>query len=114
MKPMIACIVLCLAGCATTPPPKATPRPLPPPPVLSEKARKDPQLAYSELVEKYKELRTFAKEQQRPVVIDKPVEICTVKIGDIRVPMIGLGEIHFVIFSYCRLADNRNMDEVHP
>lgn len=114
MKTILVCLFLLLTGCATAPKPNPPSNPLPPPPVLSDKARKDPHLAYLELVDKYKELREFAKTQQRPVVDNTPIEICSVKIGDIRVPMIGLGEIHFVIFSYCRLADNRNVDAIHP
>lgn len=74
---------------------------IPPPPFLSEKARKDSQLAYKELVEHYKVLRLYAKEQKEKADSKPPETVCHVKFGDIRLPMIGLGEIHLVIISFC-------------
>lgn len=98
----IALCCLMLMGCATTP--VSTPKSsLPPPPVLSDAARKDSQKAYLELVEHYRTLREFAKNQ---IAQPRPL-VCSVKIGDLTIPMIGLGDIHLVIFSYCRDADGR-------
>lgn len=77
---------------------------IPPPPFLSEKARKDSQLAYKELVEHYKVLQLYAKEQKEKADSKPPETVCQVKFGDIRLPMIGLGEIHLVIISFCIAA----------
>lgn len=93
------------AGCSHNPaivkPPTSD---IPPSPVLSEKARKDSQLAYKELVEHYKVLRLYAKEQKEKADSKPPEMVCQVKFGDIRLPMIGLGEIHLVIISFCTTA----------
>lgn len=95
---LIAFSVGCSHNPAIVKPPTSD---IPPTPVLSEKARKDPQLAYKELVEHYKVLRLYAKEQKEKADSKLPEMVCQVKFGDIRLPMIGLGEIHLVIISFC-------------
>jgi hypothetical protein len=74
---------------------------MPPPPVLSIEAKTDAKKAYVELASSYKELRAYTKQLQRDVD-SKPAELaCHVKFGDLTLPILGLGDIHFVIFSYC-------------
>ncbi len=90
------------AGCSQNPAIVKSPSAdIPPAPVLSEKARKDANLAYKELVEHYRVLRIYAKEQKQKADCKPPEVVCQVKFGDIRLPMIGLGEIHLVIISIC-------------
>ncbi len=97
----IALIILAV-GCSHNPAIVKSPSAdIPPTPVLSEKARKDANLAYKELVEHYKVLRVYAKEQKQKADSKPPEIVCQVKFGDIRLPMIGLGEIHLVIISFC-------------
>lgn len=100
MKRMLIAMALLVSGCAAIPTTPEAVFKIPDPPVLSAAARKDPKLAYTELVEKYKELRTFTKESQdrKPQLVDD----CPVKIGSVSLPMFLLGEIHLVLFTYCR------------
>lgn len=101
---LVATITLTV-GCSQNPARVKSPSSdIPPAPVLSEKARKDANLAYKELVEHYKLLRLYAKEQKEKADSKPPETVCHVKFGDIRLPMIGLGEIHLVIISFCTAA----------
>ncbi len=105
-KQMAVCIAICLStGCSHNPVTiKSASQDIPPAPMLSENARKDPSLAYKELVDHYKILREYTKEQKQKSDNKSPEIICHVKFGDIRLPMIGLGEIHLVIISFCTTA----------
>lgn len=106
IKQMVMWAAICLSiGCSHNPAAiKAANPDIPPAPILSEKARKDAELAYKELVDHYRILRVYAKEQKQKSDNKSPEIICHVKFGDIRLPMIGLGEIHLVIISFCTTA----------
>lgn len=106
IKRMALASAICLStGCSHNPVTiKSASQDIPPAPILSEKARKDAGLAYKELVDHYRILRAYAKEQKQKSDNKSPEIICRVKFGDIRLPMIGLGEIHLVIISFCTTA----------
>ena len=99
MKPLLWILPL-LAGCSVSPPKPVKPV-FPPTPILSTEAKTDAKKAYVELIQHYKALREFAKQQEEELN-QKPIPIqCSVKIGDLTLPIIGFGDIHLVIFSYC-------------
>lgn len=101
-RAVLAASITLAIGCSQNPAIVKSPSAdIPPAPVLSENARKVANLAYKELVEHYRVLRIYAKEQKQKADDKAPEIVCQVKIGDIRLPMIGLGEIHLVIISFC-------------
>lgn len=104
IHPLCLVLTIALAGCTAAPIAKPLPAmEMPPPPVLSIEAKTDAKKAYVELASSYKELRAYTKQLQRDVD-SKPAELaCHVKFGDLTLPILGLGDIHFVIFSYCGL-----------
>lgn len=104
IHPLCLVLTIALAGCTAAPIAKPLPAmEMPPPPVLSIEAKTDAKKAYVELASSYKELRAYTKQLQRDVD-SKPTELaCRVKFGDLTLPILGLGDIHFVIFSYCGL-----------
>lgn len=104
MRPLYLVLAITLVGCTAVPVAKPLPAmEIPPPPVLSIEAKTDAKKAYVELASSYKELRAYTKQLQRDVD-SKPAELaCHVKFGDLTLPILGLGDIHFVIFSYCGL-----------
>lgn len=105
MRILIMFIVLLLSGCAAIPEKtnmSTRVLEIPPVPTLSPEAKKDAKQAYVELVQSYKELRIIAKDLRQELDAKPTPPVCSVKFGDFTLPIVGLGDIHFVIFSYCK------------
>jgi hypothetical protein len=100
MKRTSIALALVLQGCVATPP-RPVVLTMPPSPVLSTEAKTDAKKAYIELIQHYKTLRDYAKQQQDALEKKSIPVQCSVKIGDLTLPIIGFGDIHLVIFSYC-------------